>query len=245
MPMTSTQRAQARAQLADLGTSAQQSVEIQNATGGTFTLTFDGQTTAAIPASSGANILQNALSALSNIGLGNVSVTENAGVPGTVFYIVNFTGTLAHAAQPMLTIDASLLTPMGVIASISQVIAGGTTAFADSDLDMWYDYAFSYGGTPNWALAVAFCFDELLSFGAKYDDYVVGQSNEKKSQITEHLKERALWWHQWSNADRQVQPVHMEHVPPEVRAVPVSSGVPATSLRYGPNGWPWRRGGQW
>lgn len=244
MPMTSTQRSQARGFLADLGTTAQQSIEIQNATGGTFTLTFNGQTTTAIPAGSGANVLQNALAALSTIGLGNVNVTENAGVPGTVFYVVSFADTLAHAAQPMLTIDGSLLTPGGAITTIVQVTAGGATAFADSDLDSQYDFAGTYG-SANFALAVAFCFDELLSFGAKYNDYVVGQSNEKKSQITEHLKERALWWHQWSNADRQIQPVHMQRVPPEIRAVPVSSGVPATSLRYGPDGRFKRGGGVW
>lgn len=242
MPMTANQQAQARGFLADLGTSSQQSIEIQNATGGSFTLTFSGQTTVAIPYPSGANVVQNALAALSTIGLGNVNVSENAGVPGTVFYIVSLVEALAHVAQPMLTINASGLTGVGVITNITQVVAGGITAFSNADLDNFYDFASGYG-SANFSLAVAFCFDELLAFGAKYNDYVAGQSNEKKSQITGHLKERAEWWHQWANADRQVQSSRMERVPPEIRAVPVSSGVPATSLRYGPNGWPWRRGG--
>jgi hypothetical protein len=244
MPMTVEQRLLARGFLADLGTSSQQSIEVQNANGGTFTLTYSGQTTAAIPYNSGANVVQNALAALSNIGLGNVSVNENLGLPGVLFYVVNFTGALAHLAQVMLTINTAGLSGIGIIASILQVTAGGVTAFADIDLDNMYDFAAGYG-TANFALAIAFCFDELLGFGSKYNDYVAGQSNEKKSQITDHLKERSEWWHQWSNADRQIQPTHMEAVPPRARAVPVSSGSPATSLRYGNGLGPWRRGGPW
>jgi hypothetical protein len=245
MPMTALQRTQARGFLADQGTSAQQTVEIQNATGGTFTLNFGGQTTVAIPYLAGANVVQNALAALSTIGVGNVAVVENTGLPGVVFLVVNFTGTLAHAAQPMLTIDTSGLSGIGIIASITQVFAGGVTAFADADLDMWYDFAAGYG-TANFALAVAFCWDELLGGGAKFNDYVAGQSNEKKSQITDHLKERSEWWHQWSNADRQIQPTRMVSEPPRLRAVPVSSGTPATSLRYGPGDrGPFRGRGPW
>lgn len=245
MPMTTQQRLQARGFLSDLGTSAQQTVEVQNASGGSFTLTFNGQTTAAINYFAGANVVQNALAALSNIGVGNVNVTQNAGLPGVLFYVVNFAGTLAHAAQAMLTIDTSGLTGIGVIANITQSIAGGVTAFSDTDLDNLYDFAAGYG-TANFALAIAFAYDELLAGGAKFNDYVAGQSNEKKSQITDHLKERSEWWHQWSNADRQIQPARMVQEPPVVRAVPVSSGTPATSLRYSPNGRTlWRRGGPW
>lgn len=238
MPMSSTQHAQARGFLGDTGTSSVQNVSIQNATGGTFTLTFNGQTTAPLAFNAGGNVVQNALAALSTVGVGNVTVVLNL-----TTYTVYFVGALDHAAQPMLTIDGSLLTGTGIVTRVTQVAAGGVTAFSDTDLDNFYDFAASYG-TPNFALAVAFCFDELLAFGAKYNDYVAGQSSEKKSQITEHLKERAEWWHQWALADRQLQTVRLEGVPPQVRAVPVSSGTPATSLRYSPERNPFRpRGG--
>lgn len=236
--MSSAQHAQARGFLGDIGTSSVQNVDIQNATGGTFTLTFNGQTTTPLAYNAGGNVVQNALAALSTIGLGNVVVILNLTI-----YTVYFIGTLDHAAQPMLTIDDSALTGVGVTTTVSQVTAGGVTAFSDTDLDNYYDFAASYG-TPNFALAVAFCFDELLAFGAKYNDYVAGQSSEKKSQISDHLKERAEWWHQWALADRQLQVVKLEGVPPQVRAVPVSSGTPATSLRYSPERNPFRpRGG--
>ena len=217
MAMTATQRSQARGFLGDTGTSSVQNVTIQNAVDGTFTLTFDGQTTTALAFNAGANVVQNALVALSNIGLGNVSVILNEDT-----YSVYFTGTLEHVAQPMFTADSTNLVGVGTAVEVTQVMAGGTTAFSDTDLDNYYDFATSYGGTANFALAVAFCFDDLLAFGAKYNDYIAGQSQEKKSQITNHLKERALWWHQWANADRQLLPARLESVPPVVRAVPVS-----------------------
>lgn len=236
MPMTSAQRSQARGFLADLGTSSVQTIAVQNAIGGTFTLTFNGQTTAVLAFNAGSNVVQNALVALSTIGLGNVSVVLNEDT-----YTVSFMGTLANAAQPMFTADSSALVGPGAAVAVTQAVAGGITAFSDTDLDNYYDFATAHGGTANFALAVAFCFDELLAFGAKYNDYVAGQSQEKKSQIAAHLKERALWWHQWANADRQLLPARLESVPPVVRAVPVSSGVPATSLRYGPERGPFRR----
>jgi hypothetical protein len=44
-------------------------------TGGTFTLTYNGQTTSAIAYDANAATVQAALAALSNIGVGNVAVT--------------------------------------------------------------------------------------------------------------------------------------------------------------------------
>jgi hypothetical protein len=75
-------------------------------TSGTFTLTFNGQTTGAlpfnVPASGGSGAtasVQNALSALSTVGSGNVTVTGNNGGPFTV----TFKGTLAGTNQPQIT----------------------------------------------------------------------------------------------------------------------------------------------
>jgi hypothetical protein len=62
-------------------------------TGGTFTLTYSGQTTAAIAYNATAAAVDSALEALSNVGAGQVAVTGGPG-PGTP-YVVTFTGTLA------------------------------------------------------------------------------------------------------------------------------------------------------
>lgn len=91
------------------GTNEVQTVTITGApTGGTFTLTYSGQTTAAInwnaPAT-GAGSVQTALQALSNIGAGNVTVTGGPG-PATP-YVVTFTGTLKDTNVVQMTATGS------------------------------------------------------------------------------------------------------------------------------------------
>lgn len=73
-------------------------------TGGTFTLTYGGQTTAAIPYNAAAGAVQAALEALSNIAPGDVTVTGAAGGP----YTITFTGTLAGTNVAQITATASL-----------------------------------------------------------------------------------------------------------------------------------------
>jgi len=74
--------------------------------GGTFTLTYDGQTTGTIAYNASAATVTNALEALSNIGSGDVAVTGSAGGPWTV----TFTGALAGTNVPQMTADGSSLT---------------------------------------------------------------------------------------------------------------------------------------
>lgn len=59
-----------------------------------FILTFDGQSTAAIPDTASAGDVQTALAGLSTIGAGKVTVTGNAGGPYTVVLSGTLTGTL-------------------------------------------------------------------------------------------------------------------------------------------------------
>lgn len=77
-------------------------------TGGTFTLTYKSQTTAAIAFNAAASAVQTALLALTSIGAGNASVTGGAGGP----YTVSFIGTLAQDTAA-LTGSGALLTPSG------------------------------------------------------------------------------------------------------------------------------------
>lgn len=71
------------------------------ATGGTFTITYDGQTTSAIAYDADAATIDTALEALSNIGVGDVSVsgTLNTGIT------VTFTGTLAATNVAEMTVS--------------------------------------------------------------------------------------------------------------------------------------------
>ena len=63
-------------------------------TGGTFTLTFDGETTAAIAYNAAASAVQSALEALSNVNSGDVTCAGGAlpGTPVTVTFGGRFVG---------------------------------------------------------------------------------------------------------------------------------------------------------
>lgn len=76
------------------GQSEQQRVVV-DATGGTFTLTHDGQTTTGIAENATATVLQAALEALSNLVPGDVSVTGPAGGP----WVVDFSPLLGNVGQ--------------------------------------------------------------------------------------------------------------------------------------------------
>jgi hypothetical protein len=88
-----------------VGSADVQTVTVSGApTGGTFTLTFNGQTTAGIAFNANAAAVQAALVALSTIGAGGVTVT------GTGPYVVTFAGTKAPGFQNPLTASAAGLT---------------------------------------------------------------------------------------------------------------------------------------
>jgi hypothetical protein len=75
-------------------------------TGGTFTLTFGGQTTGAIAYNAAASAVQTALEALSTIGVGNVVVSGSAGGP----YTVNFVNDLGNTNVAAMTASGASLT---------------------------------------------------------------------------------------------------------------------------------------
>jgi hypothetical protein len=81
------------------------------AAGGTFTLTYSGQTTAAIARDATAAAVQSALEGLSNVEVGDVSVAGSAGGPWTV----TFTGALAGTNVDQMTSTATGLTGTAVV----------------------------------------------------------------------------------------------------------------------------------
>lgn len=93
----------------DAGTNEAQTVTVTGTpTGGTFTLTYSGQTTAAIAYNANAAAVQAALIALSNIDTGEVVVTGGPG-PGTP-WVVTFGGDLQGTNVAQMTADDALLT---------------------------------------------------------------------------------------------------------------------------------------
>lgn len=85
-----------------------QTVTVTAALSGTFTLTYSGQTTSAIAYGASSTTVQNALAALSNVGVGNVAVTYTGGV-----YTVTFQGTLAGTDVAQMTANSGGL--VGVV----------------------------------------------------------------------------------------------------------------------------------
>lgn len=104
------------------GTNAVQTIELVNSPGGgTFTLTYDSQTTGTIAYNASAATVLAALEALSNIGSGDVAVTGSDGGPWTV----TFQGSLAATDVSEFTGDASSLTGGAVYVSTTQAGAVG------------------------------------------------------------------------------------------------------------------------
>jgi hypothetical protein len=109
----------------DAGTSEVQTVTITGTpTGGTFTLTFSAQTTAAIAFNAAAATVQNALNALAN--LDGVTVSGAAGGP----YTVTFPASMGNVAQ--MTGDGSGLTggtaPAVAVATTTPGVAPAASA---------------------------------------------------------------------------------------------------------------------
>lgn len=96
-------------------------------TGGSFTLTLDGQTTAAIAWDATAAAVQAALEALSNVGTGKVTCTGGP-LPGTA---VTCTFAASLGDLPQMTATSSL-TGTGPTVSVSTTTNGQKPAFAEN-----------------------------------------------------------------------------------------------------------------
>lgn len=98
-----------------------------DATGGTFTLTYRGATTAALARNVSTADLQTALQGLSTIGAGNATVSGTAGSS----YVITFASSLAATDVELITLDGSALT--GGSATIA-VTAEGEAAYGITGL---------------------------------------------------------------------------------------------------------------
>lgn len=103
------------------GVNEKQYIRLGGALGGHYHLTFEGQTTAEIAYNASAATIDTALEALSNIGAGNVTVTE----PSTGTFLVEFTGSLAAKDVGEITVDNSALTGGPVYVTVTQLAVTG------------------------------------------------------------------------------------------------------------------------
>jgi hypothetical protein len=107
-------------------------------TGGTFTITWSGQTTAAIAYNATAAQVQTALEGLSNIAPGDVVVTGNAGGPWTLTWGGTQLG--ENVAAPTTTEAFTGGTSPDI--TIATTTAGGTAATADG-ADVFLGFLFT------------------------------------------------------------------------------------------------------
>jgi hypothetical protein len=119
----------------DIALGGPQTVTVTGSSG-TFTLTFKGQTTAALAFNATASTVQSKLSALTTIGVGGVTVTQSGNV-----YKVTFTG-LQTGPQPLMTGAGS---GGASVAVTFQVCAGSTGNQAGSPASSAYAWSISNG----------------------------------------------------------------------------------------------------
>lgn len=105
----------------DIGVDEVQSIIATGGTAGTFTLTYSGQTTAAIAYNAAAAAVQTALEALSNIAVGDVTVTGGP-LPDTAV-VVTFTGTLAKTDVATMTVTDSITDGTAAVTVVTAGVA--------------------------------------------------------------------------------------------------------------------------
>jgi hypothetical protein len=101
-----------------IGTDEVQTVTI-DATGGTFTITFGGQVTAALAWNATAAVVQAALEALSTIGVGNILVTKSG-----LVYTLTFRAALGSQNVAAVTTQVGSLTGGAGTAAVATATAG-------------------------------------------------------------------------------------------------------------------------
>ena len=105
------------------GTNEVQTLTI-DATGGTYTLSFGGQTTSALAYNAINTTIQTALRGLSSIGGTNVAVT------GSGPFTITFSGTLANTDVALITADSTSLTGNTHTASLVEATHGASGRYA-------------------------------------------------------------------------------------------------------------------
>jgi hypothetical protein len=111
------------------GTNEVQTITVTGTpTGGSFTLTFNGQTTAAIAYNAAAAAVKTALEALTNIAVGDV--TTSGGPLPTTAVTVTFAGAYASSDVPQMTATASFTggtSPAVAVTTTTPGVIGTTT----------------------------------------------------------------------------------------------------------------------
>lgn len=118
-------------------------IDMNDASGGTFTLTYDGQTTTGIAYNASPSTVQSALEALSNIAPGDVTIGGSA---GAVTYA--FTGTIAPLQAP-LTLGGGSLTYPNASSQVATITGLNLSGWGPQD-GYWNDTTVYGGSDKDW-----------------------------------------------------------------------------------------------
>lgn len=155
--------------------------------GGTFTLTYAGQTTAGIAYNANAAAVQSALEALSNIAPGDVTV--GGGALPTTPVTVTFTGTLAATNVAEMTASGASLTGGTTPAvAVTTTTPGGLTTYSAIPVAArtWDIYADNTLGTIGTTKLLA-AYEGGGDFGDKYTpDWVINSAKTSFDSIIEN-----------------------------------------------------------
>ena len=129
-------------------------------TGGTFTITFDAQTTGAIAYDASSATVQTAIIALSNVGASDVAVTGSAGGP----YTATFQGDLANTSVTPTASGASLTGGTSPGVTVAAVAASTASLWtfepSDTDADTFDSLTFEKGSSAGASRVAGVKFDE-------------------------------------------------------------------------------------
>jgi hypothetical protein len=160
-------------------------------TGGTFTLTFEGQTTAGIAYNANAAAVQSALTALSTVG-NNVTVGGGPG-PGTP-YTVTFTGLFAGINATLLTASAAGLTGGTPAIAVTNTTPGGMTKLtrvSSIELAIPERYGFAYtldDAVSSWSYAVQRGFEPRCTMVLEHDSAAAALMATLRARTTNYAK---------------------------------------------------------
>jgi len=152
----------------DSNSNERQTVTLTNATGGTFTLTFDGQPTGNIAYDADGAAVQSAMEGLSNVDVGDVAVTGVSGGPHTV----EFKGQYLGIDVGTMVADGALLTGTTPTADVAVLNPGATT------WQLTFTPAIQTGSVP--------VDDAVITFSSQMIEIKIGDGNITYTENTNY-----------------------------------------------------------
>jgi hypothetical protein len=153
------------------GTNEVQTVNIEDANGGTFTLNYEGEETANIAYDAANSAVATALEALSTIGANNVTV--NGGPGPDTDWAVTFTGTLADTDCELMIADGTNLTGNSTNVTVTETIKGGPSPVTNIEF------------TPAWGAETP-SQNDVITFISQRIEVKIGEGNLTWTEAKEY-----------------------------------------------------------